>query len=467
MTQAQPIGMTAPRDVYRHRRATLAAGLARPMVICAGLARARGYATNTHPFRAGSSYLYFGGPPIEGGAWVIQPSSDGDEGCTLLRPVAGPDDALWTGSGPSDDALASAAGLRSANVCDPDRLETVLAGRVACVIAPPCPTTQTWASAAGLEPPQPDELMGVIRQRLVKDRHELAAMRRAAAVTVEAHRAAMASTAPGRQEAEVAAAFRSVLVAHQCQPSFTPIVTIRGEVLHSQGYGNPIESGSLVLVDAGAEEPGGYACDVTRTYPANGHWTPIQRHLYETVLRAEREAIAACVPGRRFRDIHDAAGLAICDGLIQAELLRGDAAELAARFAQTLFFCHGLGHLIGLDVHDMEDFGLLATYAPGRERRPEFGNRYLRLDRDLEPDMTVTIEPGVYLVPAVWERDDLVGPFADAVNRPQVDALLKDRFGGIRIEETIRVRPTGPPEILTEALPNDADTVAGIVGFDG
>jgi Xaa-Pro aminopeptidase len=232
-------------------------------------------------------------------------------------------------------------------------------------------------------------------------------------------------------------------------------------VLHAIAYRNELQTSALLLIDAGAEEPGGYACDITRTVPVGGQWTPMQRQLYDTVLRAQHEAIAACRPGRRFRDIHDLAGRVICEGLVEAEMLRGDPAELAARYAHTLFFCHGLGHLIGLDVHDMEDFGDLAGYAPGRSRRPEFGNKFLRLDRDLAPGMTITIEPGIYLVPALWQRDDLVGPFADVVNRKAVDALLADCFGGIRIEETICVRESGPPEILNQGPPNEAGTAGG------
>ena len=464
MTDHPAITLTAPSDVYRRRRARLAEKLQRPLVLCAGYAPARNYASNAYPFRPGSTYSYYGGPPQEGAAWVIEPGSDGDAGCTLLRPAPGPHDALWLGPTPADATVCGAVGLGAAGLQDIERLAPILSGRVAAVVAPPCLRTQAWTSAAGLEPPQPDELLAVIEMRLTKDEHELAAMRRAAAVGVEAHRAAMAATAPGRREADVAAAYLSVLTARQCRPSFTPIVTVRGEVLHGQGYPNRIESGDLLLIDAGAEEPGGYACDITRTFPADGKWSPLQGQFYDTVLRAQREAIAACLPGRRFREVHDLAARVICEGLVEAELLRGDPPELARRFAHTLFFCHGLGHLIGLDVHDMEDFGDLAGYGPGRERRPEFGNKFLRLDRDLEPGMCLTIEPGLYLVPAVWERDDLVRPFADVVNRRAVDALLADNFGGVRIEEDICVRATGSPEILSEASPNDADAVAEIAG---
>ncbi|HUU22453.1 MAG TPA: aminopeptidase P N-terminal domain-containing protein, partial [Phycisphaerae bacterium] len=419
---------------------------------------------NPHPFRAGSSYLYLGGPPIEGAALLIEPGTDGDDGCTLLRPPPGPDDALWMGPSPSDAALAAAAGLAQARVVEPEMIELLLAGRAGTAVSPPCAATHAWLGSLRVPPASDADLLAIINLRLIKDEHELAAMRRAAEVTVEAHRAALGAAGPGRHEADIAAAYHAVLVARQCRPSFTPITTVRGETLHVQSYTNRLKNGDLLLIDAGAEEPGGYACDVTRTAPVGGEWNPTQRHLYDTVLRAQRETIAACVPGRRFREVHDLAARIICEGLVQAELLRGDPSELAARYAHTLFFCHGLGHLIGLDVHDMEDFGDLTGYAPGRSRRPEFGNKFLRLDRDLDTGMCVTIEPGVYFVPALWERQDLVGPFADVVNRPAVDALLAGNFGGIRIEETICVRESGQPEVLTEALPNDADAVAEMIG---
>ncbi len=458
--------MSAPPEVYRRRRARLAANLRRPVVILAGYAPARNYAANTYPLRAGSSYLYFGGPPIEGAAWVIEAGSDGQAGCTLLRPPPEPDDAVWLGATPADAVLAATAGLPESHVIDLDRFGARRVDRAACWIGPPCLRSREWASRVGLKPVERNELLALIDLRLVKDDHELAAMRRAAAVNVEAQRAALAATTPGRREADVAAAFTAVLVAHECRPSFTPIITIHGEVLHSQGYTNRLPAGALLLIDGGAEEPGGYACDITRTVPVSGSWTAMQRQLYDTVLRTQQAAVAACVPGRRFRDLHDEATRMLCAGLVQADLLRGDPAELAQRRAHTLFFPHGLGHLIGLDVHDMEDFGDLAGYAPGRERRPEFGDKFLRLDRDLAPGMTLTIEPGIYLVPAVWQRDDLVLPLADAVNRAAVEDLLKESFGGIRIEDTVCVRASGGPENLTESLPKDAEAVSALVGTE-
>ena len=460
--------MTAPPEIHRRRRARLASAIKRPIVILAGQARARNYATNAHPFRAGSTYLYFGGPPVEGAAWLIEPGSDGDAGCFLYRPTSGFDDAVWLGEGPSDDALASVAGVLVTALGNPDRMSSQLAGRKAAAICPPCPPSMDWVASVGLESPQPDELLAIIEMRLIKDEHELAAMRRAARIGVEAHLAGRNAAAPGRKEADVAAALTAVLVANEADPSFTPIITVHGEVLHGHGYHNVMSAGDLLLLDAGAEEPGGYTSDITRTYPVNGEFTPIQRRLYDAVLRAEREATAACLPGRRFRDIHDLAARVLCEGLVDAGLLKGDPADLAARRAHTLFFSHGLGHLIGLDVHDMEDFGDLAGYAPGRNRRPEFGDKFLRLDRDLQPGMTVTIEPGIYLVPAIWQNSELTTPFNDCIDRSTVEALLVDGFGGIRIEDTVHVRTgdAGGPEVLTGALPTDPDEVATVVKSD-
>ncbi len=454
--------MPAPPEAYRQRRARLGAALTRPMVILAGCTRNRNGGCD-FPFRADSTYLYFGGPPLEGAGWLVEPGGDGTAGCTLLRPPAGLDDAVWIGESPGDQAIASAAGVGTDALARPDDLTRLLNGRQAVAICPQCPTTREWTAAKGLQPADSDELLPIIDLRLIKDQHELVALRRAAEVSIAAHRVAMGNTVAGQSEAQVAAAYLGVIVAQECSPSFSPIVTVRGEVLHCVSWGNIIQTGNLLLLDGGAEEPGGYACDITRVWPVGGVFSPLQKQLYETVLRALRAAIDACLPGRRFREIHDLAGQVICEGLVEAGLLRGDPAELAGRRAQTLFFPHGVGHLIGLDVHDMEDFGDLAGYAPGRVRPTQFGDRFLRLDRDLEAGMTVTIEPGIYLVPAIWERKDLVGPFADCVNRPAVDALLADGFGGIRLEDTVHVRQAGGPEVLSGALAIEADEVAAIV----
>ncbi len=459
--------LTAPGSVYRRRRTELAAALKKPLVIPAGKPRSRNYPANTYPFRAASTYLYFGGPSLEGAAWLIEPGSNGVDGTTLYRPVFGLDDAVWMGELPDDDELASAAGVNPTSLGDLDKLRSEIAGRGAVCIPVPCPETIKWMASLAVAPAGPDELRPIITMRLAKDRFEIDALRVAALAAVRAHRAAMAVTRPGHSETEVLAAYAAVLIETGCEPSFTTHASIQGDVLHDSGFRGTMHDGRMLLVDAGAEEPGGYASDITRTFPVTGSFTAIQRELYNTVLRAQQAAIESCFPGRRFRDIHDLTARVLCEGLVDAGLLRGNPDDLAGRYAHTLFFTHGLGHLVGLDVHDMEDYGEdLVAYPPGRTRRTEFGNKYLRLDRDLAPDMVVTIEPGLYLVPAIWRNADMTSRFADVVNRPRIQELLDASFGGIRIEDTVRIRDaTYPgPEVLTGALPKDAETVEQLVG---
>jgi Xaa-Pro aminopeptidase len=188
----------------------------------------------------------------------------------------------------------------------------------------------------------------------------------------------------------------------------------------------------------------------------NGRFSPTQRALYEVVLAAQSAAIAAVRPGVRYLDVHRAAGKKLLEGLLALGLFRGDLEDLYARGAAALFFPHGIGHLLGLDVHDMEDLGDRAGYAPGRTRSRGFGDRYLRLDRDLAPGMVVTIEPGFYRIPYLLERPEEVGDLEPALDR-RVLATLAD-VRGIRIEDDVLVTETGA-DVLTASIPKEPDAV--------
>jgi Xaa-Pro aminopeptidase len=274
------VTLTAPSTIFQQRRARLAQALERPLVIFAGHAPSRTYPANTFPFRPASTYTYFGGPPIEHAVIVIEPGSDGAAGVQLLRPPADPDDVLWTGPTPGDDTFAAAAGLTVDAMDDLDKLEMLVAGHEVPAIVPLRAHTQAVARELDLIEPTANEVRAIVNLRLHKDEHELAAMRRAAAISVEAHQAAMSAARPGLREADAAAAYTAVLVKHGADHAFNPIITVRGEVLHGHGHGNELQAGQLLLIDAGAEESGGYACDITRTLPVSGEWTPVQRHLY-------------------------------------------------------------------------------------------------------------------------------------------------------------------------------------------
>ncbi len=222
-----------------------------------------------------------------------------------------------------------------------------------------------------------------------------------------------------------------------------------------------LAAGDLLLADVGAESVGGFAGDVTRTWPVSGRFSPSQRAYYEVVLRAQKRAIEAVKPGARYLDVHLLASTELVKGLCELGVLRGDPSELIAEGVQALFFPHGIGHLLGLDVHDMEDLGDRAGYAKGRTRSKQFGLCYLRLDRDLVPGMAVTIEPGLYHVPAIFSHPELSKLVAKHVNQTELKKYSDVR--GIRIEDDVLVTQTGH-EVLTRAIVKEAGDVERAVG---
>jgi Xaa-Pro aminopeptidase len=246
------------------------------------------------------------------------------------------------------------------------------------------------------------------------------------------------------------------------EPCYESIVTVHGETLHNTAYHNELVEGELLLADLGGEHLG-WASDVTRTWPVSGSFSPSQRAFYDIVLQAEEDAIALVRPGVRYRDLHMRAALTIARGLVDEGILRGDPETLVERGAHALFFPHGIGHLLGLDVHDMEDLGDRAGYAPGRKRSEQFGLAYLRLDRDLVPGMVVTVEPGLYMVPAILENERLCGPFDrdKTLDRGKLERFTDVR--GIRIEDDILCTADGA-DVLTAAVPKKAAEVESHAG---
>jgi Xaa-Pro aminopeptidase len=231
-------------------------------------------------------------------------------------------------------------------------------------------------------------------------------------------------------------------------------------VLHNHHHQHVMQPGDLLLADVGGESPGGWAADVTRTWPVTGRYSTPQKEMYELVLRVQRETIAAVRPGVRYQQVHRVAHQGFARGLVELGILRGDAEELVADGLTALLFPHGVGHLIGLDVHDMEDLGDRAGYAPGRTRSKEFGHRFLRLDRDLEPGMAVTIEPGLYLVPAILRDQRLTASAGDRLDRARLAQFSDVR--GIRIEDDVLVTADGH-EVLTAAIPKDVAAVEAVM----
>ena len=248
----------------------------------------------------------------------------------------------------------------------------------------------------------------------------------------------------------------SVIMANGMTCAYGSIVTVQGEVLHNDRYHHPLRSTDLLLADVGAETATGWASDVTRTWATSGKFSPTQRDLYNVVLAAHDACIAAIRPGVEYREIHLLAGHTIAAGLVDLGILHGQPADLVEQDAHALFFPHGVGHLLGLDVHDMEDLGDLAGYAPGRTRSQRFGLGYLRLDRPLQSGMVVTIEPGFYQVPAILQDSERREKYRDVVNWDRLADFRDVR--GIRIEDDVLVTESGS-EVLTAALPTSVEAI--------
>ena len=449
------------RAALVRRRELLAHALnGAPAVLASSRPRPRNYAADQFLFRAASHFLYLFGLAAPDGLGF----HDG-QSWTLYLPEPGADDALWDGAVPGFAEVSERTGCAVRSRAE---LPAALKGRQVATL--PTPDLETCADVAALlgRDVRPGKLAPVdepladamVALRLRHDAAAVAQLKRAAEATTPAHLAGMRATRPGLLEAAVRAAMEAEFVSRDVRPAYQPIVTVHGEVLHNLKYHHTLREGDLVLADVGGESPGGFACDVTRTWPVTGRFSTTQRELYEVVLRAQKASIAAVRPGVRYRDVHLTAHREMARGLVELGILRGEPEELVVDGLTALLFPHGIGHLLGLDVHDMEDLGDRAGYAPGRTRSKEFGHRYLRLDRDLEPGMAVTIEPGVYQVPAILEDPRLTARAGDRLNR-QVLARYSD-VRGIRIEDDVLVTEGGC-EVLTAAIPKEASDVEAVM----
>jgi Xaa-Pro aminopeptidase len=286
-------------------------------------------------------------------------------------------------------------------------------------------------------------------------------------VTREAHVGAMAKTRPGVREQELVGVVEGAFARHGCVPAYNNILSVRGEVLHNHSHANVLHDTDLVLLDAGAERPSGWCADVTRTWPASGVFGVEAREVYDVVLAAEKAAIAAVQPGVRYRDLHMIACRTLADGLVQMGLLRGKVDDLVEKGAHAVFYPHGTGHLLGLDVHDMEAFGDQVGYGPGRVRSQQFGLGYLRMDLDLDPGMCFTIEPGIYFVPAILRDAAFRKQFKGMVDFARAEKFLGMHggrgFGGIRIEDDVLCTETGH-EVLSASVPKERAAIEALVG---
>jgi Xaa-Pro aminopeptidase len=434
---------------YRERRAALVKllherGEARGLVLLIGHDESpMNYADNAYPFRQDSSFLYFFGHARPG----LAGSVDLENGeAWLYGDDLSMDDIVWTGSEPTMAELASAVGA-SARPRSALAAQAAQAGKL--LFLPPYRegTRRELGELLGIAPARVEGLasLPLIRAALalreIKSAAEVAEIEAAVATTVAMHRAALALARPGMVEAEIAARVTELALAGGGGLSFPVIATTKGATLHNHRHDRVLAEGSLFLLDAGAEAPSGYAGDLTTTFPVSRRFDARQKEIYSLVLSMFQAAVEALGPGRPFAAAHDAAAKAAVLGLKELGLMKGDADEAVAKGAHALFFPHGLGHMMGLDVHDMENYGEQWVGYDGAERSTQFGRKSLRLAKTLRPGMVHSVEPGLYFIPeliAAWKAE---GRLAEHIVYERLGDWLG--FGGIRNEEDWLVTPTG------------------------
>jgi Xaa-Pro aminopeptidase len=433
-------------ETYTKRRQRLMEQLPSGLVLLLGHENApRNAAANTYPFRQDSTFLYYLGLAEPNRAALL----DVEAGTTCLfgdDPTV--EDIVWTGPVAMIAELGDRVGVTTTAPCAdlaPQLKAARDAGRPVHLMPGYRPETAIRLSdlfGDKIPDPSPDLIRAVVSQRSVKSEDEIAQIEIALEVSAQMHRHAMRLTRPGMREQEVVGALASIANLAGMEPSFTTIFSVHGETLHNLVYRNLMQEGDIVVHDSGVESVLGYASDITRTYPVSGTFTPRQRDLYTIVLAMQEQSIAKIQPGIPFREVHRQAATVLMQGLTDLGLTRGPVDDAVDAGAHTLFFPHGLGHLLGLDVHDMEALGEdYVGYSESVKRDERFGWNRLRFARELETGFVLTVEPGLYFIPALIDQWHAENKLADFINYDKVRDFLHAR--GFRIEDDVLVSSTG------------------------
>ncbi|MGK7940210.1 MAG: aminopeptidase P family protein [Crocosphaera sp.] len=450
-----------PIEALKTRRQKLAQLINIPAILWSGKAPSRNFRANHYPFRASSHFLYFAGLPLENAAIFLENGQ-----LTLFMDNPSADSTLWQGETAKREDIAAKIGANNAYP-----LEALKGNRerVATIPVQDQFTYQQQCEILNRPLSSIQELIdidlelvkAIITLRLIHDKAALNEIKKAINVSVNAHKIGISSTQKSSTEAQIRGAMEGYIISQKMTCAYNSIVTINGEVLHNETYNNSLKSGDLLLADVGAETASGWAADITRTWPVSGHFSSSQRDIYDIVLAAHDACLETIKPGVEYREIHLLAAKIIAEGLVNVGILKGEAETLVENDVHAMFFPHGVGHLLGLDVHDMEDLGDLAGYEEGRQRSQRFGLGYLRLDRPLKAGMIVTIEPGFYQVPAILNNHSFQEKYHKDINWDKLKQFSDVK--GIRIEDDILVTEQGA-EILSKKLPTTASDIETLVG---
>ena len=458
------------KEVYQKRRSELSKSINNGIILLLGnVDSPMNYPGNIYEFRQDSTFLYFFGLDHPGYAAII----DIDENENyIFGDDIDIDDIIWMGPQPSIKDKASEIGVdkvkpfknlfdyiksaqnngRKIHFLPPYRPENKLLLQDLTGIK----ANETKANAS-LE-----LIKAVVKLRSIKGPEEIDHIEKIMDIGYEMHTTSMKMAHEGIYEREIAGTIEGIALKYGGRISFPVILSRRGETLHNHDHSNLLKNGDLLLTDAGFESIMHYATDNTRTFPVGGKFSQKQREIYEIVLATNNAVHKAVKPGIFYKDVHTLAAKTIFDGLKNLGLTRGNTDEAVAAGAHALFMPHGLGHMMGLDVHDMEDLGEnIVGYEDNQKRSEQFGTAYLRLARELKPGFVLTDEPGIYFIPALidkWINEKINNQY---INFEKVNQYRD--FGGIRLEDDILVTTDGGRNLGRRRIPITIDEVEEMI----
>lgn len=458
-----------PKEIYIKRRRELSKIVSGGLLIFPGNNDIPfNYPANTYLFRQDSSFLYFFGinqPNLFG---IIDTDAGEDY---LFGNDIDIDDIIWMGEQPSIKDYGEKVGIKN-TMPFKSAAETIKkaaqAGRKIHFLNPYRSDIKILlGEILGIPTSQLSEKFSlelakaIIKLRSIKDKYEIEEIDKTVDVAYEMHTTAMKMAHPKTIEREIAGKIEGIALSHGGPVSFPVILSQNGQILHNHHHDNVLQKGRLMVTDAGAESPMNYCSDITRTVPVGGTFTQKQQEIYETVLKANIEVIQKIKPGVYYKELHLHAAKVIATGLTEIGLMKGNVDEAVAAGAHALFFPHGLGHMMGLDVHDLEGLGENNIgYDASVQRSDQFGLAFLRLAKKLETGNVITDEPGIYFIPAlidIWRKENKFNQF---INYELVEKY-KD-FGGIRIEDDILVTENAY-KVLGKHIPKTVSEIQEIM----
>ena len=457
------------KETYIERRRVLKQTVGSGLLLFLGNTETgRNYLDNIYHFRQDSTFLYYFASDYAGLAAIIDIDEDKE---IIFGNELTIDDIVWTGVQPTIKEKCERVGITT--TMPMAQLATYLKnaqakGQTIHFLPPYRGEQQVWlqellgiAPAAQSAAASMKFIRAVINQRNYKSAEEIEQIEEAINVSVDMHCAAMRAVRPGTTEAQIVSIVQAEAAKHNFDLSFPIIATVNGQTLHNHAYGTePLKEGQMFLLDSGCENAMHYAGDLTTTMPVGKHFTEQQRTVCNILRTAHLAAVNALKPGIEFRDVHNIVLTEIAKGMTDLGLMKGNPEEAARAGAACMFLPHGLGHMMGLDVHDMENLGEVNVgYEEGRSKSTQFGFKSLRLAKALEPGYVFTVEPGIYFIPDLIDKWRAEKQFTDFICYDKLDAWRN--FGGIRNEEDWLVfeggarrlgkyKPMSPEEIEAE-----------------